>query len=221
MRRTRRLIAILALLSTATVACDGDELGTGHYRWEGIRGFAVWPEDSPEDGLEACKSRLDVEPWRSDPSTTADRFLRTVLDWTQPPDLSGDEVPEEAPRTVFVVIDGEMPRSALGVAVHLRQLRGCWFVAKVEPREGDVALDYEWVGGEGDFALRVAYSGAAPVVLEVGWGDNIHRETLEKGEAVEIPSPQPGHSGHILVRPESGPSEFTFGQPLSPPPRIP
>jgi hypothetical protein len=205
----------------ATVACDGDELGAGHYRWEGIQGFAVWPEDSPEEGLAACESRLDVEPWRSAPSTTADRFLRTVLDWTQPTDLSGDEVPEEAPRTVFVVSDGEMPRSALGVAVHLRQLRGCWFVAKVQPREGDVAIDYRWVQRGDDFELRVTYSGSAPVKLQVGWGDNLHRATLEKGDTEAIPSPQPGRSGHVLVIPRRGPSEFTFGQPLSPPPRIP
>ena len=221
MRRVRRLFAILALLAMTTVSCTDEDLGAGHYRWEGIRGFAVWPEDPPEAGLEACEARLDDEPWRNDPATAADRFVRTVLGWRQPSDLSLEQVPEEAPRTAFVMSDGEMPRSALGIALHLRQLRGCWFVAKVQPREGDVAIDYRWEGREGDFALRVTYSGSAPVNLEVGWGDNLHRASLEKGDKVVIPSPHPGLSGHVLVIPERGPSEFTFGQPLSPPPRIP
>lgn len=220
MLRARRLIAVLALLSTA-FSCNGDDLGAGHYRWEGIRGFAVWPEDAPEAGLEACESRLDVEPWRDDPIATADEFVRTVLDWKQPSDQSQAQVPEDAPRTVFVMSDAEMPGSALGVAVHLRQLRGCWFVAKVQPREGDVAIDYKWVGREGDFALRVAYSGSAPATLEVGWGRDLYRRSLKKGDTVEIQSPNPERSGHLLVFPERGPSEFTFGQPLSPAPRIP
>jgi hypothetical protein len=221
MRRERRLVAILILSAMTTVSCTDDDLGVGHYRWEGIRGFAVWPEDTPEAGLEACESRFDDESWRKDPVTTADRFIRTVLGWRQPSDESQARVPEDAPRTAFVMSDGEMPRSALGIGLHLRQLRGCWFVAKVQPREGDVAIDYRWEGREGDFALRVTYSGMAPVNLEVGWGDNLHRASLEKGDTVVIPSPHPGRSGHVLVIPERGPSEFTFGQPLSPPPRIP
>jgi hypothetical protein len=220
MRRVWRQLAMVVLVLTM-VACNGDELGPGHNRWEGIRGFAVWPEDTPEAGLEACESRIDEEPWRGAPETTADRFVRTVLDWKQPDDLSDSQVPEDAPRTMFVMGDGEMPPGALGTAVHLRQLRGCWFVVTVEPREGEVGIDYKWEGQKSDFALRVTYRRLDPVKLEVGWDDTVHRATLEKGETVVFQSPHPGRSGHILLIPVMSPSEFSFGKPLSPPPRIP
>jgi hypothetical protein len=203
------------------VACTGDELGAGHYRWEGIRGFASWPEDTPEAGLDACESRLDEEPWRSSAETTAERFVRTVLGWKQPDDLSNSQVPEDAPRTMFVMGDGEMPRSALGAAIHLRQLRGCWFVVTVDPREGQPGIELKWEGEEGDFALRVRSRRPDPVKLEVGWGDIVHRETLEKRETAVVPSPRPVRSGHILAIPLKGPSEFSYARPLSPAPRIP
>ena len=213
-------MAILVLLTTA-VACDDDELGAGHYRWEGIRGFAAWPEDTPEAGLEACESRLDEESWRGSPETTALRFVRTVLGWEQPDDLSAEEVPEDAPRTMFVMGDGEMPSGALGAAIHLRQLRGCWFVVTVDPREGGPGIEWKWQGQEGDFALRVTSRRRDPVKLEVGWGDIVHQETLEKWETVVIPSPHPVRSGHMLAIPLTGPSEFSHARPLSPAPKTP
>jgi hypothetical protein len=213
-------LGILVLLLTM-VACTDDELGAGHYRWEGIRGFASWPEDTPEAGLEACESRLDEEPWRGSPEETADRFVRTVLGWKQPDDLSYSEVPEDAPRTVFVMGDGEMPQGALGAAIHLRQLRGCWFVVTVDPREGEPGIEWKWLAEDGDFALRVRSRRPDPVKLEVGWGDIVHQETLERRETVVIPSPHPVRSGHILAIPLMSPSENSFARPLSPAPMIP
>jgi len=218
-RRVWCQLAIIVLLTTA-VACDDDELGAGHYRWEGIRGFAAWPEDTPETALEACESRLDEEPWRGSPQTTADRFVRSVLGWEQPDDLSAEEVPEDAPRTMFVMSDDDMTRGALGIAIHLRQLRGCWFVVTVDPREEESGIEWKWQGQEGNYGLRVK-SRREAVKLEVGWGGTVHQETLEEGETAVIPSPHPARSGHIMAIPLMGPSEFSYARPLSPAPRIP
>jgi hypothetical protein len=203
------------------VSCTQEELGPGHYRWEGIRGFAIWPEDRPEDGWSACEERIQEEPWRADPAATAHEFVSSVLGWRHPTDISESDVPEDAPRTAFSMGDGQMPNWALGIVVHLRQLKGCWFVASVLPREADVAAQADWVERDGRFVLRVEYSGSGSANLEVGWGDVVHSEVLRRGETVSIPVPDPESSGHILWYPEGGPSERTFGHPLSPPPRFP
>jgi hypothetical protein len=202
------------------VACSEKPLGRGHYRWEGIRGFAIWPEDRPRDGLSACAERVDEESWRTDPGATAEKFVRSVLDWKRPPDMRDDEVRKDAPRTAFSMIEESMPDWALGVVIHLRQLRGCWFVAAVWPREGDTVGEYRWVRRRHGYALQAAWGGRSPINLEVGWGEEIHRKRLRRGDSVTIPIPNADSSGHILWFYDN-PSELTFGQPLSPPPRIP
>ena len=211
----------LGSLLLVAISCTGEELGAGHYRWEGIRGFAIWPEDLPENGRQACEEKLDEESWRGDPGATAEEFVTSVLGWQDPPDLSHHDVREGAPRTAFSMIDGQMPDWALGIVVHVRQLRGCWFVASVLPREGDVRSDLRWVKRGGRHALLARYSGSGEMNFEVGWGEVVHREVLKRGETVTIPVPDPELPGHFLWFPPGGPSEQTFGQPLSPPPQFP
>ncbi len=221
-RATRLARAVVAIASCvlAFLGCTEEPpLGEGHYRWEGIRGFAIWPEDQPEDGLAACEE-ADDDSWRRDPGTAAEEFVRSVLNWNDPPDLTDHEVPQDAPRAAFTITDGSMPDDALGVVVHLRQLRGCWFVAVVWPREGDAGGTYDWVKKGGDWVLRASWDGREPINLEVGWGDTIERVELERGDEVDLPIPDPEMSGHILWFYDE-PSEHTFGQPLSPPPRMP
>lgn len=214
------LWSIACMLFVVATSCTEEPLGRGQYRWEGIHGFAIWPEDQPEDGLVACEQRTSQEPWRIDPGATAEKFVRSVLHWQHPPDLSNHEVREDAPRTAFSMTDGSMPDWALGVVIHLRQLRGCWFVAAVWPREGAIAGKYRWVKRRQGYALRAAWTGRDPVNLEVGWGETIRRERLRRKDSVTIPIPDPDSSGHVLWFYDS-PSESTFGQPLSPPPLIP
>jgi hypothetical protein len=113
-----------------------------------------------------------------------------------------------------------MPDWALGVVVHLRQLRGCWFVAAVWPREGDIPSHYRWVKRGERYALRAKWEGSDPINLEVGWGETVEVKKLRKGESVTIAIPKVSLSGHILWFYDR-PSEATFGQPLSPPPRTP
>jgi hypothetical protein len=73
-----RLLAIMCLAFLLAGTCSEKPLGAGHYRWEGIRGFAIWPEDQPEQGLAACEERLDEEPWRADPGLPRRRsFVRS------------------------------------------------------------------------------------------------------------------------------------------------
>jgi hypothetical protein len=213
------LIVCISLL-LAGVACTEKPLGRGHYRWEGIHGFAIWPEDQPEDGHAACAERVDEEAWRTHPGATAEKFVRSVLNWQRPPDMSDHDVPKDAPRTAFSMTEASMPDWALGVVIHLRQLRGCWFVAAVWPRGGGTAGEYRWVKRQHGYALRAAWNGRSPINLEVGWGEEIHRETLRRGDSVTIPIPNADSSGHILWFYDH-PSELTFGQPLSPPPRVP
>jgi hypothetical protein len=208
-------LACVSLLATG-VSCTDEPLGPGQYRWEGRRGFAIWPEDQPADALAACERSAHAQSWRTDPAATAEEFVRSVLRWRRPPDLSDHRVPEGAPRTAFSMIDGSMPDSALGVVVHLRQLRGCWFVAAVWPREGDIAGRYRWAKlGEG-YALRAVWKGETPINLEVGWGGDVEERRLRRGESVTIPVPDSGASGHILWFYDR-PSELTLGEPVSPP----
>jgi hypothetical protein len=214
----RLAVATLALL--VLTACVEKPPGPGNYRWEGIHGFAIWPEDQPQDALDACEEKADEEPWRTDPEATAVEFVRSVLNWQRPPDLSDHEVSEAAPRTAFTMIDGSMPGWALGVVVHLRQLRECWFIAAVWPREGDISGRYRWVEHDNGYSLRAAWPGQGPINLEVGWGQEVRRIRLHEGESAIIPVPDPDLSGHILWFYDQ-PSDSTFGQPLSPPPRIP
>jgi hypothetical protein len=219
-RKLRVSTLALVALVAPIVACEDRSLGPGHYRWEGIRGFAIWPEDQPEAGLEACDGSVDEEPWRRQPGATAERFLRSVLHWSRPPQLDDGDVPEDAPRTAFSVIDGSMSDSALGVVVHLRRLRGCWFIAAVWPREGDIAARYRWVKRDEEYVLRASWRGEEPINLEVGWGERVRVTRLRKGDSVSIRTPDETLPGHVLWFPDR-PSEGTFGQPLSPPPRIP
>lgn len=214
------LWTIACMTFLVAISCTEGPPGRSQYRWEGIHGFAIWPEDQPEDGLAACAQRTNQEAWRTDPGATADQFVRSVLKWQDPPNLSNHDVPEDAPRTTFSMTDGSMPDWALGVVIHLRQLRGCWFVAAVWPREGEIGGKYRWVKRHEGYALRAAWTGHDPVNLEVGWGGAIRREKLRAGDSVTIPIPDPDSSGHVLWFYDS-PSESTFGQPLSPPPRIP
>ena len=218
-RRLARSAITLASCVLVLVGCTEKPLGEGQYRWEGINGFAIWPEDQPEDGLAACKQGHH-DSWRQDPGAAAEEFVRSVLNWNDPPDLSDHEVLEDAPRAVFSLTDGSMPRDALGVVVHLRQLRGCWFVAAVWPREGDGGGDWDWIKDNDKWVLRATWDGREPINVEVGWGDIVKRVELEGGEKLEVAIPDPKMSGHILWFYDE-PSDHTFGQPLSPPPKIP
>lgn len=210
----------LVLLIIVTACTPEQPLGEGHYRWEGIRGFAIWPEDQPELALEACEEDADDEPWRRAAGETAAAFVTSVLGWKQPPDLSDHEVLEDAPRTVFSMTAGDMRDDALGVVVHLRPLRGCWFVAAVWPREGDAGGAARWVERGGRYVLRASWDGRTPINLEVGWGEHVERRVLRRGDKVDVIPPDPGMSGHILWFYEEA-SEHTFGQPLSPPAHLP
>lgn len=212
------MVAAALMVAAVMGGCDDEPLSEGHYRWEGIRGFAIWPEDHPEDALVACEQA--DEPWRTDPGTTALAFVRSQLNWRQPPDLADHGVPADAPRTVFSMADASMTDGSLGVVVHLRQLRGCWFVAAVWPREGDAGGSYDWIKKGDDWYLRTSWSGERPINVEVGWGNRTEVVQLERGERADFATPDPEMPGHILWFYDE-PSEHTFGQPLSPPPRIP
>jgi hypothetical protein len=214
-------LRFLALLCVVATACNGQELGEGHYRWEGIHGFAIWPEDQPEEAWAACREKIAEEPWRADPGETAEEFARSVLGWENPPNLSDHDVPEDAPRTVFTMIDEDMSDDALGIVVHPRQLKGCWFIARVQPREDEVVDRVRWVRNDGRFALQVRYLQSGTMTLEVGWGNDVHRKTLSKGEAAAFTIPDEDLPGHILWLSDDPPSESVDGRPLSPPPRLP
>ena len=90
-------------------------------------GFAVWPEDTVQEGLEAC---ADAEEWRFDATETAERYALDVLRYPEP-HLSGSE-PEG--RSVQYGITDEAVD--LGSIVELRKYDRCWFVVYVSPREG-------------------------------------------------------------------------------------
>jgi hypothetical protein len=74
----------------------------------------------------------------------------------------------------------------LGVGVLMRRLEDCYFVARVQPREGDdpaeLSLDNRgraWV---------VRWRGGGRGVVEIGYGEDIERVTLRRREEARFAS---------------------------------
>lgn len=110
---------------------------------------------------------------------------------------------------------------SLGVVVHLRQMRDCWFVAVVQPREDGIDPRYRWIRrSDGGYGIEARWDEETPINLEVGWRSAIFLERLSPGEVWTVPTPYPDEPGHVLWYYDD-PAENVYGAPLSPPPRLP
>lgn len=210
MRWHRLLIALLAI--SAVSSCT--EPPASAYRWEGIDAFALWPEDDPELAQEACARRPDEEEWRTTPETVAERFVRDVLGW-KTPDIGDVDEREESPRTVVIAFDKSFPRHALGLVMHMRRLDDCWFVAVIQPREGEVVIDLAFSPRNGRPAVSVTVDGSGSQVVEIGYGGESERRVIKEGEPAVFYVENTDSVGHYITYPLE-PSEYSQGYPLEP-----
>ncbi len=206
----------LGLTMIANVGCTSDSASApaSAYRWEGINAFALWPEDDPEVAQEACAERADDEEWRTTPEGVAEMFVRQVLGWGEPEVPAVDERPDSS-RTAIIASDRSFPDYALGLVIHLRQLDNCWFVAVIQPREGEVVLEFEYGERNGRPAVAVTSQSEAPRIVELGYGGISERKTVAPGKTVIFYVEDTDALGHYVTYPPA-PSESSQGYPLEP-----
>ena len=141
-------------------------------------------------------------------------FVRLVLGWDAPEIEKVDER-EDSPRTVIMASDPSFPNWALGLVIHLRRLDDCWFVAVIQPREGDVGLDFDFSERNGRPAVAVTWKGDGPQFVEIGYGGVSERKMIEPGDTAIFYVARPDAVGHYVTFPPE-PSEFSQGYPLEP-----
>jgi hypothetical protein len=211
MRRVSTLILLLVLFLVGA-ACDAaDSIPRSFYQLQGRPGFAIWPEDRPEE----CRDRKDSESWRTDPDAVAQRFVTTVLSWPQ-----GEKYDQYDPDTrglpTKVMSDPAMHPAALGIALMMRRLGDCFFVAQVTPRdEGGPAMISFAKGGGGAWVVRWLSEGHG--VVEFGYGRDVKRVTLGRGEEARIAVPSGDGLGHFLAYARKQPNENVIGHPIGSP----
>src|SRR5688572_10713927 len=89
-------------------------------------GFAVWPEDTVEEGREACLTRSDTEGWRKTDIDVALRYAEDVLGYPAP--YTDQESPplSEMRWSNVIVYDERMKGIALGTVIATRRFGSCW-----------------------------------------------------------------------------------------------
>ena len=156
-------------------------------------GFAVWPEDTLAEGMEAC---ADADPWRLDPKETAFRFVREVFKYPAPTVNAGAiRLDESVEELRYIIGSRQVPGVFLGSVIDVRKYDRCWFVIWVEPREG---------GASGDVTYTHDASGAQLVVEPGGERTLIGYGTWERafdgGERrmYDLTGVAPDATGHVL-----------------------
>jgi hypothetical protein len=152
-------------------------------------GFAVWPEDTVAEGMDACRK---AESWRLDSSTTALRFAREVLRYPEPYlDANG-----ETPTKVRYLVNTRGVRGVfLGSVVDLLKHDRCWFVVEVSPREGGWPATVSFVDRSGVPHLVIKSTGERTEVGYGSWQQSVvgHEQVLLDLQGVE-----PDATGHVI-----------------------
>lgn len=149
-------------------------------------GFAVWPEDTLQEGLEACG---EAEGWRFDAHETADRYAREVLGYPEPHLRAADRKPS----SVQYGITSEAVE--LGSIIHLRKYDRCWFVVYVTAREGGFIPSLLFAYDEGGDPLLVIEGIGHET--EVGYGEWETLVDASEQAVVDPPDLPPNATGHI------------------------
>jgi hypothetical protein len=195
MRRTVVVgLSILVLLGAGAAAAllnnndsaplpSEDELRTN--------GFAVWPEDTVEEGMAACE---DAEPWRLDSVNTALRFAHDVLKYPEP--YVTLTIGDWAPQTIrYFVATRRVPSYELPMIVDVRQYHRCWFVVGAEPREDGfpATVSFVYRSGRPHLAIKSTVDRT-----EVGYGS--WERNVVGGEQVvlDLPDLEPAATGHVI-----------------------
>lgn len=150
-------------------------------------GFAVWPEDTVQEGLEAC---AEAEEWRFDADGTAERYALDVLEYPQPRlnPVGQDEVARYA-------ITSEADE--LGSVIDLKKYDRCWFVVNVTPREGGFLPSLLFAHAEDGQPLFIIGGGSE---TEIGYGTwETVVENTEGQTVVDPPDLPPDATGHFAA----------------------
>jgi hypothetical protein len=194
MRRTLVVgLSVLLLLggvaAAALLLSNGDRAPLPSEDQLRTSGFAVWPEDTVAEGLDACRK---AEPWRLDPSTTALRFVREVLRYPEPY-LNDMGV---TPTKVRYLIGTRGVRGVfLGSVVDLVKHDRCWFVVEVQPREEGWPATVSFVDRSGGPHLVIKSTGER---TEVGYGSWQQSVVGREQVLLDLQGVEPDATGHVI-----------------------
>lgn len=157
-------------------------------------GFAVWPEDTVDEGLDSC---ADAEPWRLDAQETAFRFAREMLEYPDP-ELNTGPIGATATQVRYL-IGSEGVRGVgvfLGSVIDVQKYDRCWFVVNAENREDSVFYKVSYRRQAGDVWL-VVHGGL--VETEIGYGAWDRRLVPLASRGIPPSPPQPGSETSIRL----------------------
>ena len=153
-------------------------------------GFAVWPEDTVAEGMDACRK---AESWRLDPSMTALRFAREVLRYPEPSLSVNGEITTKV--RFFVRTRGVGGGVFLGSVVDLVKHDRCWFVVDVEPREDAWSNTVSFVYRSGGPHLVIKTTGER---TEVGYGSWQQSVVGREQVLLDLQGVESDATGHVI-----------------------
>lgn len=191
---------VLALLGAGTVAAllnnDDDPAPIPSDDQLRADGFAIWPEDTLDEGIRACDQ---AEEWQLEPQETAFRFAREVLNYPEPHLNTVPIADEESTRTDVRYLIGSrgVPGVFLGSVVDVRKYGRCWFVVRVDPREGGwlPSVAFAHNGDRTQLVLQTLGS-----EVEIGYGSWEKTITDDRDQVVlDLPDLEPDATGHLMA----------------------
>jgi hypothetical protein len=152
------------------------------------KGFAVWPEDTLDEGMDSCEH---AQAWQLDPQETAFRFAREVLKYPDP-QMNTDPVSQSTTQIRYLMGSNGVRGDGvfLGAVIDVKKYDRCWFIVNAEDRE-DAAFDevsYRHQGGR--IWLVVHHRGL--IETEVGYGAWERRSVPLASRGIAPAPPQPG-----------------------------
>lgn len=151
-------------------------------------GFAVWPEDTAAEGMNACEQ---AESWQHDSTETALRFARDVLEFSEP------RVSREiawGPGTIRFFISA--PTSDLPMLVDARKHDRCWFVVGATPREGELPATLAFIHRPKGVDLAIRSTGER---THVGYGPWAQTILGNEQTVLSLPPLEPDATGHVIA----------------------
>ena len=177
------------------------------------RGFAVWPEDTLEEGQQACAQRTEADSWRLSPEGVAERFAAQMMNHPDP--QSEPELSEVEATSARIWIH---PPNELATIFTVEKFGDCWFITFIEHREfADVAFTYS-----NDGAATTAHLGPGFGLLELGFGgeqrQKPHGERAVLHWTLGEEAASSGHYSEVYFR-DNGVGTLALADALPPPPQ--
>ena len=153
-------------------------------------GFAVWPEDTVAEAMDAC---ADAESWRLGSAETALRFANDVLRYPRP---HVTHTIDRGPGTFRYFVNTRGPASdRLPMLIDVRKYDRCWFVVGATPREGGWPATLTYVHRSGQPHVAVKSTGER---TEVGYGSLETSVDGTEQAVLDLSEVEPGATGHVI-----------------------